>query len=162
MKINCLYVALLLVLIGTACKNDTPNQTNAAAAATSDTLATEVATQAPALSGEAGAIAFPAEAQGQAAPNTAAAGSGKLNPAHGQPGHRCDISVGAPLDQAPAAKGAAAPDKQPTQITVPTPTTAAPAAAAAAPGMNPAHGQPGHRCDISVGAPLDSKPAAKQ
>ncbi|MEI9909110.1 MAG: hypothetical protein WDO71_05235 [Bacteroidota bacterium] len=26
-------------------------------------------------------------------------------------------------------------------------------------GLNPAHGQPGHRCDISVGAPLDSKPA---
>ena len=25
-------------------------------------------------------------------------------------------------------------------------------------GMNPAHGQPGHRCDISVGAPLSSAP----
>ena len=25
------------------------------------------------------------------------AGSGKLNPAHGQPGHRCDIKVGDPL-----------------------------------------------------------------
>src|SRR5690554_5999803 len=29
--------------------------------------------------------------------NTSAA-SGALNPAHGQPGHRCDIAVGAPLD----------------------------------------------------------------
>jgi len=28
-----------------------------------------------------------------------------------------------------------------------------------APGMNPPHGQPGHRCDIAVGAALDSKPA---
>ena len=27
-----------------------------------------------------------------------------------------------------------------------------------APGMNPPHGQPGHRCDIAVGAPLDSPP----
>jgi uncharacterized protein YhfF len=27
-------------------------------------------------------------------------------------------------------------------------------------GMNPAHGQPGHRCDISPGAPLNSKPNA--
>ncbi len=27
-----------------------------------------------------------------------------------------------------------------------------------APGMNPPHGQPGHRCDIPVGAPLDSPP----
>jgi hypothetical protein len=26
--------------------------------------------------------------------------------------------------------------------------------------MNPQHGQPGHRCDIAVGAPLNSKPAA--
>ena len=31
-------------------------------------------------------------------------------------------------------------------------------AAATAEGMNPPHGQPGHRCDIAVGAPLDSKP----
>jgi len=27
-----------------------------------------------------------------------------------------------------------------------------------APGMNPPHGQPGHRCDIPVGQPLNSKP----
>jgi hypothetical protein len=32
---------------------------------------------------------------------------------------------------------------------------------AVAPGMNPAHGQPGHRCDIPVGSPLNSKPAAQ-
>jgi len=32
------------------------------------------------------------------------------------------------------------------------------AVTAVAPGMNPAHGQPGHRCDIAVGAPLNSKP----
>ena len=30
---------------------------------------------------------------------------------------------------------------------------------AVAAGMNPAHGQPGHRCDIAVGAPLNSAPA---
>ena len=28
-------------------------------------------------------------------------------------------------------------------------------------GLNPPHGQPGHRCEIPVGAPLDSKPAQK-
>lgn len=28
------------------------------------------------------------------------------------------------------------------------------------PGMNPPHGQAGHRCDIAVGAPLNSKPNA--
>jgi len=27
--------------------------------------------------------------------------------------------------------------------------------------LNPAHGQPGHRCDIAVGAPLNSAPAAQ-
>jgi len=27
-------------------------------------------------------------------------------------------------------------------------------------GLNPEHGKPGHRCDIAVGSPLDSKPAA--
>jgi hypothetical protein len=26
-------------------------------------------------------------------------------------------------------------------------------------GINPAHGQPGHRCDIPVGQPLNSKPS---
>lgn len=81
----------------------------------------------------------------------AAAGT---NPPHGQPGHRCDIAVGAPLNSAPAqqAAKAAAP-----AIT----TTPAPAATAkTAPGMNPPHGQPGHRCDIAVGAPLNSAPAA--
>jgi len=24
--------------------------------------------------------------------------------------------------------------------------------------LNPKHGEPGHRCDIAVGAPLNSKP----
>lgn len=92
---------------------------------------------------------------------TATAGSTApgMNPAHGQPGHRCDIAVGAPLNSAPSTPAAkpAAPALQPQPSTVsaqpapPQPT---------APGMNPAHGQPGHRCDIAVGAPLNSKPAA--
>lgn len=78
-----------------------------------------------------------------------------MNPAHGQPGHRCDIPVGSPLNSKPAA--------QPTNPTgtMSTITTPAPATAQAttAPGMNPPHGQPGHRCDIPVGSPLNSKPA---
>lgn len=51
-----------------------------------------------------------------------------LNPAHGQPGHRCDIAVGQPLNSKPEKKVSG--------------------------NMNPAHGQPGHRCDLPVGAPL--------
>ncbi len=78
-----------------------------------------------------------------------------MNPAHGQPGHRCDIAVGAPLNS-PASKPAA-PTTTQTITPAATPTaTAQPVAA----GMNPAHGQPGHRCDIAVGAPLNS-PASK-
>ena len=83
----------------------------------------------------------------------------KLNPPHGQPGHRCDIAVGAPLNTKPAPNGAA----QPTVVTTQQPAqnntvvTQMPAQKTA-PGMNPPHGEPGHRCDIAVGAPLNSKP----
>lgn len=111
-----------------------------------------------------------------------------LNPAHGEPFHRCDIAVGAPLD-GPATQQGDSPVKQSnapksffktvqsesattagTQAAQPTPqatTTvtpsgnqpkpATPAAATAntpKPKNNPAHGQPHHRCDIAVGAPL--------
>lgn len=64
-----------------------------------------------------------------------------LNPAHGQPGHRCDISVGAPLNT-PATTSTST--STPVQMENTTNSG----------GLNPAHGQPGHRCDISVGAPL--------
>ena len=40
----------------------------------------------------------------QPAQQPATDGSVALNPAHGQPGHRCDIAVGAPLNSAPAAQ----------------------------------------------------------
>ncbi|HLV62367.1 hypothetical protein [Galbibacter sp.] len=53
-----------------------------------------------------------------------------VNPPHGQPGHRCDIAVGAPLGGNTMLNNDAS-------VT-----------------LNPAHGQPGHRCDIAVGAPL--------
>lgn len=97
-------------------------------------------------------------------PNLPAKTGGALNPAHGQPGHRCDIAVGAPLSSPAAAAPAAAPTTvaPSTATTVPKPVTInpQPAAQKVAPGMNPAHGQPGHRCDIAVGAPLNSPAAA--
>jgi hypothetical protein len=87
-----------------------------------------------------------------------------LNPAHGQPGHRCDIAVGAPLSSPAAATPASTPTTTApaTATTIPKPVTInpQPAAQKVAPGMNPAHGQPGHRCDIAVGAPLNSPAAA--
>ena len=77
-----------------------------------------------------------------------------MNPAHGAPGHRCDIQVGAPLSSPPR-KPAPQPITTPVQqsiqgapaiLNAPTGNTAV--------GMNPAHGQPGHKCDVAVGAPL--------
>lgn len=67
------------------------------------------------------------------------------NPPHGQPGHRCDIAVGAPLDGSSAVKAS------PVQVN---PVQTQSNSAAPANGINPAHGQPGHRCDIKVGDPL--------
>lgn len=61
-----------------------------------------------------------------------------VNPPHGQPGHICEIPVGAPL------KGPA------TGNTNGTPT----ATSGEGVKLNPAHGLPGHRCDIKVGDPL--------
>ena len=86
-----------------------------------------------------------------------------LNPQHGEPGHRCDIAVGAPLNS-PSTTSTI----QPTVSTpVPGATTpavntdakkVAPNPTPATAALNPKHGEPGHRCDIAVGAPLSSKP----
>ncbi|MCM0665129.1 hypothetical protein [Flavobacterium tyrosinilyticum] len=94
-------------------------------------------------------------------PNTVLSDTKGINPAHGQPGHRCDIAVGAPLNSAPTQQAQATQAQtvqvNPTQQKMVTTTTAAPVKVAK--GMNPPHGQPGHRCDIPVGAPLNSAPA---
>lgn len=69
-------------------------------------------------------------------PNTATSTAG-VNPAHGQPGHRCDIPVGASL-----------------ATPVNTGTNSGLLNSASSGMKNPPHGQPGHRCDLAVGAPL--------
>jgi hypothetical protein len=86
-----------------------------------------------------------------AANNAVAAG---LNPEHGQPGHRCDIAVGAPLNSPAGANTMAAPAIS----TAPAPAMAQPQMPAQPAGknarLNPAHGQPGHDCSVPVGQPL--------
>ncbi|MFC3160279.1 hypothetical protein SAMN05443633_102410 [Chryseobacterium arachidis] len=95
-----------------------------------------------------------------------------MNPPHGQPGHRCDIPVGQPLSSAPAQQGAqnVAINAQQGQTIQIDPNSLQPGkfsvdkngnpkVVKTAPGMNPPHGEPGHRCDIPVGQPLNSKPA---
>ncbi len=85
-------------------------------------------------------------------PASTVSATAKSNPAHGQPGHRCDIAVGAPLNspaqqvQKPASVAA-----NQTLAALPKP-----AITSATGKLNPIHGQPGHRCDIAVGAPLNS------
>lgn len=91
--------------------------------------------------------------------------TGKVNPAHGQPGHRCDVAVGAPLPAANAPVLNTNPVSAPVINTPSAPATAVQPqptpqpVASVANGLNPAHGQPGHRCDIAVGQPLSKAPA---
>ncbi len=65
----------------------------------------------------------------------------KLNPAHGEPGHSCEIPVGQPLpsSNSPANSniGGASTNSNNTAR------------------INPPHGEPGHSCEIPVGQPLD-------
>lgn len=89
-----------------------------------------------------------------------------MNPEHGKPGHRCDIAVGAPLNSPANQQPASTPSITPTitnssEISAKNATVVTSSKPVAA-GMNPEHGKPGHRCDIAVGAPLNSKPAAVQ
>ena len=87
-----------------------------------------------------------------------------LNPVHGEPFHRCDIAVGAPIDSAPQQNAApvSAPQMQTNNTSFNTnpisPSISAPVSATQSlgpkPALNPEHGQPHHRCDLEVGAPL--------
>ncbi len=111
-----------------------------------------------------------------------ATGEVMLNPPHGEPFHRCDIPVGAPLNSAPATTARPATSNQ-VQTTAPQTSGQAPSVTnnpmaptienamrmntgqtrsttqttnntGTKPRLNPAHGQPWHRCDIPVGSPL--------
>ncbi|MBW3518354.1 hypothetical protein [Flavobacterium sp. NKUCC04_CG] len=131
------FIAIASVAFLTSC-NDTKKET-------------AVEEQAVATENAAAAI----DANSTSAPAATAQAEG-LNPEHGQPGHRCDIQVGQPLNTPvatqPAATATAAPAAAPQPFLV---NDAAKAANTAATGnLNPAHGQPGHRCDIAVGQPL--------
>lgn len=88
-----------------------------------------------------------------------------LNPAHGEPYHRCDIEVGAPLNSPPAAQTPVPQAAQQVPAnggfnTNPISPSAAPAPSVSSsvatpkPALNPPHGEPHHRCDLQVGAPL--------
>lgn len=88
-----------------------------------------------------------------------------MNPPHGKPYHRCDIAVGAPIDSPAPVQNAAPQVAQPQSApnagfnTNPISPSLAPPVSSTAdigpkPALNPPHGQPHHRCDLQVGAPL--------
>lgn len=144
-------------MLAVACKKDLEPQESsvpmAEATAQSPAAPTAQAVPQPATTS--------AQPQVQAQPQAATAPG--MNPPHGQPNHRCDIAVGTPLSQ-PIQTKQAQPASQPMTINAngqvaagnaSYKVTSTPTQKVAA-GMNPAHGQPGHRCDISVGAPLNS------
>ena len=77
-----------------------------------------------------------------------------LNPKHGQPGHRCDIPEGSPLNSASANQPVNVQAQPQQQLTSPVISQPPVNKTAGQVKLNPAHGQPGHDCAIPVGQPL--------
>ena len=142
--ISLLFVSSILL---TSCKNDTESKNNSTP--TNVVPFTVVGNQMKAES-------TAGQQSGTSNTTTTNAVTSGLNPAHGQPGHICEIPVGAPLNTAVAANNQQnVTTAAPTVTTTPTPTATIPVEqVATAEGMNPPHGQANHRCDIAVGAPL--------
>ena len=145
------FISLLFVssLLMTSCKNENESQNNSKRI--NVVPFTVVGNQMKAESQA--TIEQQVGTNNQSATSSAASG---LNPAHGQPGHICEIPVGAPLNTPVAANNQQnVTTAAPTVTTTPTPTTTVPVEQVATEeGMNPPHGQANHRCDIAVGAPL--------
>ena len=156
MKISFLFASVLIVSLLSGCSQTDTSAEDAAAAARIDSII--------------GGGAAPSIGSGLPSGGTvpsgapAAAGNVQLNPAHGEPGHKCEIAVGAPLNSAPSAQAMPQMQISP-QPAVAVKAASAPAAevksaptespvAMLAKGLNPPHGSPGHDCAISVGAPL--------
>lgn len=167
MKILPVLILSVSVMLLSCDKKETVNTESAVeapAVPATDTLAPVVDTVA--VTAPQGGQTAAAPVAATAVPPTPAGQKPALNPPHGEPFHRCDIAVGAPIDSAPQQQAAPAPvvpqaAPQAGFNTTPiSPAIAAPAATAAQnntgpkPAVNPPHGQPWHRCDLQVGAPL--------
>ena len=130
-----------------------PVTTSTNTTTTTTTAATNKAATTPAVTSSNKTVTI-----GSQQPVTTTTAIAGLNPEHGKPGHRCDIAVGAPLDSKP--NPVAITNTQPgTTISSPVINTTSPSKTnTVTTGLNPEHGKPGHRCDIAVGAPLNSQP----
>jgi hypothetical protein len=144
MNTHSVYSLILGAFLLQACASESP-----------DADRTDLAPVPAAPAIDNGTQAIPAAAT-TAAPNT----SGQmLNPAHGEPGHVCELPVGAPLDGSAAEPASGPGTSQSITIggdgNVAQPTFSAPAPNANGSGkINPPHGQPGHVCEVPVGQPL--------
>lgn len=169
MRYGIFLTALVSVCIVTGCGNASSEDKTEPASVTAPADTTAPTTTNPAATPANTTIAAPIINKGQQptlVQQPAGTTTAALNPEHGKPGHRCDIAVGAPLNNNPTQPTATI--QQPTieskPVTVSTPVVTQPNSAqgtktmSSAAGINPEHGKPGHRCDIAVGAPLDSKP----
>lgn len=175
-KLKCTIAALLITLVGCK-KEDTTSVTNENTNTVPFTqMPTTTATTPVASTTSSNSVYVGKEDQKEsvmyqykytAVKNTDASATttvtpAGMNPPHGQPKHRCDIPVGAPLST--AATKTTTPAKTTTVVSTPVMTNTAnsvppllattPEAAPTPEGMNPPHGQAKHRCDIAVGAPL--------
>jgi hypothetical protein len=152
------YTFLAVAITITSCKNnDEEKDKSTPKVITPFTQQTVAATQTEQQSASAQKHNLFHENNAVGTPSVAAG----INPPHGQPNHRCDIAVGAPLNSQPnGAPAATQPNQVQMQPQVQTITQTATSKTVTPKGMNPPHGQPNHRCDIPVGAPLNSKPAA--
>jgi len=178
-----LFIFVLVVMAFTSCKKEettdaAPTEEAVTEATAADSIAspaTPQEQQATATTGDANSVMYNQPTTGStvtAAPTpqpTQKVAKG-MNPAHGQPGHRCDIEVGQPLNSPPGKiatpKQGAATVTQATTVTpamkqlaegATTTTTTPTTPVVTAPGMNPPHGQEGHDCAVPVGQPLPKK-----
>ena len=148
----CAIVLLSLI----ACNSNQPDQDPSIkvtpSATKTDSLGQQTITANPAI-----APVQPSVVPTQQAPTVPATAvpttTAGLNPAHGQPNHRCDIAVGAPLST-PVQTGQPQAAQTIQTVQPVKPSTVIPVGGSTAK-LNPAHGEPGHDCKIPVGQPLN-------
>ena len=151
MKTNYILSLLLVILLFiSSCKKELEPQDNSAAAIPLDSDSASTTAVPPGLTNN----STPNASLPQQNSGLNAVG---MNPPHGQAGHRCDIAVGAPLNSTPN-KSNTTPASSVSNVAMPAIAQSNAIAVVTKPGMNPPHGQAGHRCDIAVGAPLNSAP----
>ena len=169
-KIVC--IVALPALLAMACSDSKPEKDNSlvvpaeattapAVVDAASTPATDAASINPATDAvlpTTTTVSEPAKTSTQAAPAPAkTATTAALNPAHGEPGHRCDIPVGAPLNspaQASGPQNIINPVNTAPSPNVPIAQPSLPISTGASGKLNPPHGEPGHNCAVPVGSPL--------